>query len=203
MQDTAAFARATEAGDRCRRPTATIVPCSCRHSARPRSSADRAPASGAGGAGSSPAGPGRQQCRGEVPGRARTSPACRPLSARRAPVEQQLTLPLCRKLELARQRPAGGLVVGRLVRWVARLLGARRPRVGHPDVGGCHVRPGSSRLHRRWELHPRFVSSLDNPYVLHQLPPGQICRVDLSGADLRRTPTWPEHDSPFAISSPR
>ena len=40
--------------DRRRWVASTIVPCSC--NARPRSSADRAPASGAGGAGSSPAG---------------------------------------------------------------------------------------------------------------------------------------------------
>ena len=52
----------------------TIVPCSCvgAGTARPRSSADRAPASGAGGAGSSPAGGaiagGAESCRGAMPG---------------------------------------------------------------------------------------------------------------------------------------
>ena len=68
-QDTAAHGRSVRwAGGRDRSPrsTSTIVPCSCR--SRPRSSADRAPASGAGGAGSSPAG--GAHCRG----RSRTLP---------------------------------------------------------------------------------------------------------------------------------
>jgi hypothetical protein len=50
-QDTAASARPGRGGETLGCRTTTIVPCS-----RPRSSADRAPASGAGGAGSSPAG---------------------------------------------------------------------------------------------------------------------------------------------------